>query len=244
VDIHNTPNLLDPYALVVNVGHAEYVSNEIHDQFVRFVERGGNAAFFGGNNCWWRVRIEDGGDTMVCYKDAGFDPVVDANEKTINWPDALAAQMTGVSWSGNALDQDPTKRTNADGSLVQYVVRHPGHWALADTSMRYGQKFGLYNNDSMTIVGSETDVRGSQLPPGFETIANVHYEAPGTSGWVEIVTMAVFTTGGGTVFTASTNDWTLGLRQNSRWGPIDQITFNVFNRLGSVAPPPANDDRA
>jgi hypothetical protein len=236
VDIHNTPNLLDQYALVVNVGHAEYVSNEIHDQFVRFVARGGNAAFFGGNNCWWRVRIEDGGDTMVCYKDAGFDPVVDDNEKTINWPDALAAKMTGVSWSGNALDQDPTKRTNADGSLVQYVVRNPGHWALADTSMRYGQKFGLYNNDSMTIVGSETDVSGNQSPPGFETIANVHYEAPGTSGWVEIATMGVFTTGG-TVFTASTNDWTLGLRQDSRWGPIDQITLNVFNRLGSVPPP-------
>jgi hypothetical protein len=236
VDIHNTPGLLEQYALVVNVGHAEYVSNEMHDQFVQYVARGGNAAFFGGNNCFWRVRIEDGGDTLVCYKDPTFDPVVNDNEKTTNWPPELTAQMTGVSWSDSALDGDPTKRTNADGGLVQYVVRNPYHWALAGTSMRYGSKFGLYNNDSMTVVGSETDVSGTPLPYGFETIANVHYEAPGTSGWVEIATMAVITTGG-TVFTASTNDWTLGLRQHSRWGPIDQITLNVFNRLGSGAPP-------
>jgi hypothetical protein len=50
LDIQNDPGLLDRYALFVNVGHNEYVSNEMRERIVNFVTAGGNAAFFGGNN--------------------------------------------------------------------------------------------------------------------------------------------------------------------------------------------------
>jgi hypothetical protein len=37
---------------------------------------------------------------------------------------------------------------------------------------------------------------------------------------------------GGTVFTAATINWALGLSQDGGWGVIDQITWNVLTHLG------------
>ena len=43
----------------------------MRDTVEGFIARGGNAAFLSGNTAFWQVRIEDdGGDTMVGYKDA------------------------------------------------------------------------------------------------------------------------------------------------------------------------------
>jgi hypothetical protein len=37
---------------------------------------------------------------------------------------------------------------------------------------------------------------------------------------------------GGTVFTAATMNWAFGLSQDCSFNPMDQITRNVFIRLG------------
>jgi hypothetical protein len=228
VDLHREPALLDRYALFVNVGHAEYVSNEMRDAVVRFVNSGGNAAFFGGNNCWWRVRIQDDGDTMVCYKEGEFDRSTDPGELTVNWPDQLAAQMTGVSWSGYAFDD--ARKDN--GELLKYVVVDANHWAFANTNLPSDHTFGTYGDGTHTIVGSETDNKKKDTsPPGFMTLASVTYHKDKT----EAATMGVFMRGG-TVFTASTMDWTLGLSQDGNWGPVDQITRNVIDRLSPRRP--------
>ena len=55
------------------------------------------AAFFAGNACWWRVRIDDDGQAMWCYKEAALDPESDPSLQTVNWPDPLAAELTGVA---------------------------------------------------------------------------------------------------------------------------------------------------
>src|SRR5205814_2110117 len=62
-------------------------------------------------------------------------------------------------------------------------------------------------------------------PSGFTTLAEVK------DGESLVATMGVFTRGG-TVFSASTIYWTRGLAQDAAsWGPIDQITRNVLDRL-------------
>jgi N,N-dimethylformamidase beta subunit-like, C-terminal len=236
VDIHADPGLLHRYAMLVNVGHAEYVSNEIREHIVRFVDAGGNAAFFGGNNTWWRIRIEDGSNVSACYKLASLDPVADPNGQTVNWSSDLSGEMQGVSWSGYAFAGDSHNRKDADG-LLQYSVVDAGHWVFANTSLGQGDRFGIYGDGQQTIVGSETDVRTDQSPAGLEAIAFVGYRDPNSGEVSEVATMVVFSRGG-TVFNASTNDWTLGLSQDSSWGPIDQITRNVFDRLGPQEPTP------
>jgi hypothetical protein len=45
--------------------------------------------------------------------------------------------------------------------------------------------------------------------------------------------MGIWKHGKGTVFTAATLNWSLGLSQDGNaWNAIDQITSNVFQRLG------------
>src|SRR5262249_11390391 len=92
-DLHKFDDLLQNYQLLVSVGHDEYWSKEMRDNVENFVTNGWNAAFFSGNICWWRVKFEDDGNTMVCYKYKNFDP------ETIEWGDQgrSSASMTGVS---------------------------------------------------------------------------------------------------------------------------------------------------
>ena len=71
VDLHKNPALLDAYTMVVSTGHAEYFSNEMYDGLQKFIRAGGNAAFFSGNNSYWRIRIEDDGDTMAASERPG-----------------------------------------------------------------------------------------------------------------------------------------------------------------------------
>ena len=221
VDLHHDPGLLAHYRLVVNVGHMEYVSREMRDHVVEFVTQGGNAAFFAGNQCWWRVRIEDDGQALVCYKRADLDPTGDPGALTVNWPDALAAEMTGVAWSGYVLSF--AADDDAGRERMQYVVEDEGHWVFAGTGLAHGDRFGIYANGSQTVLGTETDVKRDSSPSGFATLAEVK------DGDSLVATMGVFTRGG-SVFTASTIDWTLGLSQAAgNWGPIDQITRDVLN---------------
>jgi N,N-dimethylformamidase beta subunit-like protein len=227
VDIQADPGLLDRYAMFVNVGHNEYVSAEMRDRVVSFINAGGNAAFFGGNNFWWRIRIEGANDLSVCYKNGAFDP--DPGAQTVNWSNALACEAQGVAWSGYAFAGDPSQRTDADG-LIQYEVRDSGHWVFAGTSLSDGDRFGVYGAGDRTNVGSETDKQVSESPSGFTTLARVPFKDPDSGNVTEVATMGIFSRGG-TVFTASSNDWTLGLSQDGSWGPIDQITKNVFDKL-------------
>ena len=117
VDLHEDPTLLDAYDMVVSTGHAEYFSQEMYDRLQAFIARGGNAAFFSGNNCWWRIRIEDGGDTMVCYKKEAFDP---ASVKTINWTEQESGALVGTTLGVTVLSPGrPTARIRATTSTAR-----------------------------------------------------------------------------------------------------------------------------
>lgn len=62
VDLHRDGvGLLSPYRLLVSAGHDEYWSDAIRAAVESHVAAGGDVAFFGGNTCWWRVVIDDGG---------------------------------------------------------------------------------------------------------------------------------------------------------------------------------------
>ena len=164
LDLQADPGLLNRYALLVNVGHNEYVSAELRDSLVRFVTAGGNAAFFGGNNVWWRIRVET--DTTVCFKNGAFDP--EQSAPTVNWTKAQAAEVQGVAWSGYAFAGNPRERVDAEG-LIRYRVVEPEHWVFEGTNLGAGEQFGAYGDGDLTIVGSETDARVDESPDGFTT---------------------------------------------------------------------------
>jgi hypothetical protein len=239
-DLHTKPGIVTGYRLLVLAGHSEYWSGPMRDEVEGFVRGGGNVVFFSGNTCWWQVRFEDGGDTMVCYKQAftkegsvirRFDPAFvgpfpQTRNTTVNWFEPFLhrpeTQMTGVRY--NWAKYPP---------MAQFVVDEPDHWLFANTGLNQGDGFGLYDNGSATVVGEETDVLVADVsPPNFRRLAHVQVEP-----W-DVADMGLFSPNdtedqfAGIVFTAATMNWVLGLSQDGSWNPMDQITRNLLIRLG------------
>jgi hypothetical protein len=247
VDLHNDPALLDRYSMVVSTGHSEYFSNEMYSRLLVFIARGGNAAFFSGNNCWWRIRIEDGGATMVCYKERTFDPVAapipfGRTEQTINWTEHESGALVGTTL-GSVLAPAPTApdgshlRDDINGETAHFVVCAPEHWVFAGTDLQEGDSFGTFG-DGGTVVGYETDIATGERDHSWTTLADVRFasEAKQASDPPEIATMMI-SEKAGAVFTASTVDWTRGLSQNAdSWSAVDQITLNIFVRFAGLGP--------
>src|SRR6185503_2429889 len=145
------------------------------DRLQAFIAAGGNAAFLSGNNCWWRIRIEDGGDTLVCYKKAAFDP---ASLKTINWTEQESGALLGTTLPDRILSAWPPdgshSRDDADGKTACFVVRAPGHWVFAGTDLAEGDEFGTFG-DGGTVVGYETDIRTGDRDASWTELADVQF---------------------------------------------------------------------
>ncbi len=158
-DLHFRPEILDGYRLMVSMGHDEYWSWEMRDAVDRFVENGGNLAIFSGNTCFWQVRYEDDGQTMVCYKGqaAEHDPVMGTPQQerlTTFWSSPLIGRpenlTTGLSFTRGGYVRVGGGVPRSSGA---YTIYRPDHWAFADTGLHYGDLLGL----GSYIVGYETD---------------------------------------------------------------------------------------
>jgi len=148
-DLHTQPELLQPYRLLLSVGHDEYWSWAMRDAVDAFVEAGGNAAFFSGNCSYWQVRYEDDGQTMVCYKYNAReqDPVAGTAQQhrlTSIWSDPWIGrpeQLThGLSFCRGGYIRFGKGVPQASGA---YTVYRPDHWVFAGTDLRYGDLLGL-----------------------------------------------------------------------------------------------------
>jgi hypothetical protein len=246
IDLHEDPNLLAPYALLLSVGHDEYWSQDMRTHVARFIQGGGNVAFLSGNICWWRVHYTDGNTAIVC--DRGY--------ATDNWWKAPPTQdspnpapentLTGVSYR-NAGEYD------ADGRApTGFQVQHADHWVFEGTGLRNGDVFGAdarlvgYECDGAFIDATVVDEQGLYKPTGVDgtpldfVILGVSM-LDGLAGWklsdppdreatgLHAATMGVYTHQG-TVFTAATTDWPCALVRSD--ANVARITLNVMNRLG------------
>jgi hypothetical protein len=226
-DLHRAGvGLLAPYRLLVSVGHDEYWSDRMRDAVEGFVAAGGNAAFFGGNTCWWRVVFHDD----LTFSRVGF------------WYEAGRPEnsVTGVSFrNGGERDRDDFPVP------VGYRVQHADHWVYAGTGLRDGDVFGAGPDEY--LIGYECDgaefdraelAAGRPVPPtgadgtpGGFTILAVGDTRP--SGWGfgnGAATMGLFANGG-TVFNAATTDWARVLTAGAT-PAVERITRNVLDRLG------------
>jgi hypothetical protein len=152
-DLEFHPEVVDGYRLVVSAGHDEYWSWGMRDTLEAFIGGGGNAAFFSGNAVCWQVRLEDGGDTMVCYKDRyPQDPAfaADPRRATTLWSSRVVGRpenhLTGLSFTRGGYIRMGSAVPRASGG---YTVWRDGHWAFGGTGLRYGDVFGTA--DAITV---------------------------------------------------------------------------------------------
>ncbi|MCB0083585.1 MAG: hypothetical protein KDE47_21735, partial [Caldilineaceae bacterium] len=158
-DLEFHPEVLDGAPLMLSVGHDEYWSWAMRDRVDDFVQSGGNWAIFSGNTCFWQVRYEDEGRTMVCYKGRARaeDPVMGGAQQSLlstMWSSPLIGRpenlSTGLSFSRGGYARIGRGVPRGSGA---YTVYRPDHWAFADTELRYGDLLGL----GSYIVAYEVD---------------------------------------------------------------------------------------
>ncbi|WP_437280257.1 N,N-dimethylformamidase beta subunit family domain-containing protein [Sorangium sp. So ce375] len=243
MDLHAEPDLLRGYQLLVSTGHDEYWSKEMRDGVEAFVRAGGNVAFLSGNTCYWQVRVEDQGRTMVCYRDAVEDPLagVDNERVTVQWANAPVNRpenrLTGVGYrygAGSWLDTEEWKE-------AVYRVNFPEHWIFDGTGLALGDAFGRgsvgYETDAADIVDVDGIARATGLgdtPSTFVVLAVAdlrHWRAQGQGG---LSTMGIYRRGG-TVFTAASVDWAAPFDRGTA-PEIERITRNVLEKLSRRDP--------
>lgn len=238
VDLDRDPALPLRYGVTVDVGHDEYWSRTMRHSIEAHVARGGSALIFGGNTCWWQVRMEGDGQ-IVCYKDARLDPLTGVEDSlvTVNWYNTPVLDpentLTGVSFRNGGYANFLGNYMPADG-YGGFTVYRTDHWVFAGTNLADGDTLGRAG----AIVGYETDgalldwdeglpwTTGTDGSPRNYTVLGV---APASLGHA---TMGVYESPG-LVFNAGVTDWSNGLAADS---VVQRITLNVVDRaLASTA---------
>jgi hypothetical protein len=236
LDIHEDPALLGPYRLLLSVGHDEYWSEAMRDHVEAFIARGGNAAFFSGNICGYRIHFTDGNTAFTCAKVRRSGTEV-AGWALDDWQATgrPETELTGTTFRLAGGWWDGRRDT------VGYTVQHADHWVYEGTALKDGQVFG--DDRGFPLVGYEADgavyvrkhgvavATGEGGTPASFVILGL---AELGDGWVKsathgAATMGVYTSvGGGIVFNAATTDWP---RLLSRSGQVERISRNVLERL-------------
>ena len=245
LDLHLDPTALSGYRLLVVSGHDEYWTWEMRDAVEGFTARGGNTAFFAANTAWWQMRLEDGGRTMVCHRDAATDPLAATRPErtTVEWSSAPVNRpettMTGLSFRYGAGCWGPEMPRMREAG---YTVRFADHWVFAGTGLRDGDEFargGLgYETDAAEVEEVDGVPRATGrggTPDSFCVLATAdlrHWAAYGQGG---AATLGVFSSGAGTVFNAGTVNWGAVLDDPV----VERITRNVIDRLSAPADPAA-----
>lgn len=243
VDLHSDPDLLNRYELLLSVGHDEYWSKEMRDNVEAFIACGRNVAFFSGDVCQWQVRLEDDATSMLCYKNAVEDPLhgVDDERVTVEWrADPVSRPenaMTGVSFPRNGAMFALSIGCDQRREDAAYEVRFPDHWIVEGAPLEADATFGRGEN----IVGYETDacefveVDGIPVatgrdgtPDSFAIVATSDLTAWRKCGKGGHATFGTYRRHG-TVVTAGTTDWAMGLHRSN--SAVPRITRNVIDRL-------------
>jgi hypothetical protein len=152
LDLHEKPEMLDGYRLLLSAGHDEYWSAPTRRHVTAFRDRGGNIAVFGANTCWWRVAVTEDGTALRCTKfppgaRSGVDCDSLPNAPDHWWESEPENSLIGVSYR-NGGGHWAGLRTP-----LGFTVRHADHPVFAGTGLRDGDLLGAEH----ALVGYECD---------------------------------------------------------------------------------------
>ena len=185
MDLHRDPSLLSHYNLVLLVGHNEYWSKEMRDNWDSYLSAGGNAAIFSGNTMWWQVRFSDDNKHMICHKNANSDPFYgrDNSRVTTNWfkdpvnrPENLSIGVSFKHGGYTNYTESGTQHyvkngSGDDGSNGGFKVADATHWVFAGTGLGNGNVFGRGDGvNSHPIAGYEVDGALFNMNSGKPTV--------------------------------------------------------------------------
>jgi hypothetical protein len=207
LEIHNGSVNLCDYRAIASFGHHEYWTREMRVRIDGFIAAGGNAAFFGGNTCWF---------------EAEYDASSHAIRRAGRWLDDPEWKTTGVSYAyggGKWIGERPP---------TGYTITEPRHWVFEGMNASDADTFGFEER----LIGYECD--GAPEESDLLVLARApisHWRVDDGSG--EVSAHACATMGirqaGGLVFTASTVDWARVLERGEP--AVCGVTRNVLRRF-------------
>jgi hypothetical protein len=210
LELHDGCVDIGEYRALVSFGHHEYWTAQMRDRVEAFVASGGNAAFFGGNTCWFELQ---------------YDEARHAISRVGRWNANPEWRFTGVSYAcggGKWIGERPPSG---------FCVRDAHHWVFSGTHLHENEEFG----SRARLIGYECD--GAPAQSDLELLAEAslaHWNVQDGSGEVSpraCASMGVRRHGEGCLFTASTVDWARVL--HARDARVARITHNVLQRFGS-----------
>ena len=222
LDLHRGTVDLARYALLCTFGHDEYWTRAKRARVERWLDGGGNAAFFGGNTCWFRVRFDEA--RCAIARDGSWSD--DEPEDALT---GLSYRRGGGKWIG---PRPPSA----------YRIECAAHPLLRGTGLRDGDRVG----GGTRLIGYECDgVDPTHAPAGLTVLARAsldRWDVRDGSGAVPPgghAAMATFRRGAGTVFNAGTTDWARALAL--RDPRVHALTTAVVTALSA---PPARSHPA
>ncbi len=220
-DLHFDPASFDDYTCLIVLGHDEYWSWEMRDTVDRFVNAGGHIARFAGN-FYWQIRLEDNGQTQVCYKNADKDPVADRTRVTISWDAKIinrpSPQTFGLRAEGYCRYGSTTPRSTGG-----FTVYRPWHWSLKGTDLYYGDVFG---RAPINIFGFEVDGLDYRVENGLPHPTGLDHPPEG----IQIIAMALSAFG-------EVDRWNGTVMLNSAFNPNSKRKRNLSDYFKAGARP-------
>ncbi|HWV39424.1 MAG TPA: N,N-dimethylformamidase beta subunit family domain-containing protein [Vulgatibacter sp.] len=213
----------------VTAGHDEYWPLEQREVVEEAQAAGISTLFFGANNAYWKIRLEEGGRVITCYKQAPAEDPDQGDGRTGRWRDPP------IDRPENGLV----------GVMYESWVLNPGPWVVADDGHLLYEGTGLRTGDTLgALVGYEYDrtFANDAEPVAMRIAARTPVlDAEGKPGWSEGVTFR--SPGGALVFGSGTIEWVLGLEGGPRADPrVDRMTANVLAAaLGEEVPAGVGD---
>jgi hypothetical protein len=158
-DIYDNPALLEPYDLIVQVGHDEYHTFEYRQAVDAHLARGGKVMRTGGN-LMWKVRWDAENNRQTYYKHGRRkeDPMYEEGKRerlTVGWhhfesPTENPVTTWGVNGHKGVYANTGGATPRGSGGFTVYRNKH---WVFEGTDLYYGDILGRI----VPVVGWEVD---------------------------------------------------------------------------------------
>ncbi|UTW64587.1 hypothetical protein KFE98_10740 [bacterium SCSIO 12741] len=210
-DLHDDDQLLYAYKAFIIHTHPEYWTKEMYNHLYRYLQRGGNFMYLGGNGVYWKVVIDKHQNVLEVRKEGEthkYEATQGGQWRNLDLPEQA---LLGVAYDARGY-----------GTEKPYVVKSEGHPFFKGMNLKNGDLFGTQCVNRDGASGLETDKIGTHSPrltllargnnPDDGGADMVTYEHPG----------------GGTVFSVGSVSYTSALPVDSN---ISRLTQNVLNHM-------------